>query len=170
MSHEPIARINMWGDTTMFLKSLRFLACVAVLGLASSSASAAVIERSCECQGYAKTNGAESGNNNYVEDAHKAAVYFCETGGTHPYARSAGGDFCSPPACPAGTIDTGIIVKDCRGIKKSRFNPGTATPNNFAPAEGGCNYWKADANPANWFVSCDLECTRARQCATATSN
>ena len=154
----------------MISRSLRNLALVGVLGLFISDASALVIERSCECQGYAKTFGAETANNNYVEDAHKAAVHYCETGARHPYARDAGGDFCAPPACPAGTIDAGIIVKDCRGIKKSRYNPGTATPNNFAPAEAGCNYDKGDADASNWFVSCDLECTRTRQCVTASAS
>jgi len=151
----------------MISKSLRCIALAGFIGICVADASAAVIERSCNCQGYAKSNGLESANNNYVEDIHQAAVYWCETGTRHPYAREAGGNFCTPPACPSGTIDLGVIVKECHGVKKSRFVAGTANLDNYAPAEAGCNYDSSSAVAADWFVSCDLECNRVRQCATA---
>ncbi len=133
-----------------------------------SPAAAKTLEISCTCQGYARTAGAETMANNYVEDAHRGAVYFCETGTKHETVAAAGGTFCTPEACPSGTMDLGIYIRDCQGIRKSRYTPGTSTSDNFAPAEGGCNYDKSSPDPALRFVSCDLECNRVRQCATAT--
>lgn len=158
------------GRIEMIRKSLRSTALLGAVCFFASTASAAVVERSCTCQGYARTFGLQTANNNYVEDAHKAAVYYCETGTRHAYARAAGGTYCTPAACPSGTIDLGIVVQNCRGILKSRYTPGTAISNNFAPAEAGCNYDSSAAEPADRFVSCDLECDRVRQCATASDN
>ena len=132
-----------------------------------TAASAATVDRFCTCQGYGGTNGFQiPGQRTYLEDAHWFAVNFCETGTRHPLAREGSGVFCNPAPCPSGTIDLGVVVRDCQGIRKSRESGAMPVPDNFAPSEGGCNYVPA-ATAAAGTITCDLQCQRVRQCGAA---
>ncbi len=144
-----------------------------------SPAQATVIEQFCTCQGYARSGGLHiiGVPGTWLEDMHRSAVYFCETGQVHSlvsgrsqYGARSGGARCVPDNCPSGTIDLGTTITSCSGVAKSRFTPGTETNNVMAPAEGGCNYDDSNPNPNYQFVSCDLQCEIVRRCATASSH
>lgn len=154
----------------LFRNVSRYVAILVVLTtllIAVDESKAAILERFCTCQAYGGTNGYQiPGQRTYLEDAHLFAVHFCETGARHAEAREGSGVFCNPASCPSGTVDLGVTVRDCHGIKKSREAGSLPVPDSFAPVEGGCNYVPAET-PAAGTITCDLQCQKVRKCLTA---
>ena len=141
-------------------------------GISAQTASAGVLERSCECQGFGRAGdnipaGTGDTTPNNLTRARSEAVEDCRAGTQY----RGPGNNCSLPACPAGSIDitpvdaTGrSLLVDCSAdggdIDRTydRSLSGSTVVERHNPAAAGCQ-WSAGA------FQCSLTCTVKRQCA-----